>query len=343
MKLKTFASLMKGGKTPVLLRFKLMFSSFYRLSFFASMVDTVILERLSRGPVTATNLLGESGNDPSLRHAMESWLGLGVRLGILKKDDKGYSLRGFLAKRLARPENDAIRALLREVASLHHFYIMQTPARLAQNDIWNASDQYDEHGDLVARSSRNLEPFLFECIDRFFPEFGPGRLLEVGCGHAGYIMYVLDRNREFSAIGLELDPQVAESARTAVKARGFDDRVRIMVQDVREFRAQEQFDILTLFNNIYYFPVEERINLLKHLKGLLKPNGRIVITTGCVNGSIEFELVNLIHASTRGWGRLPDKEEMLHQMFEAGFEHNSAIDLLPGNKYYAFTGCRPVG
>ena len=341
MNLKTFASLIKGGKVLVLLRVKLMFSSFYRLSFFASMVDTVILERLTGGPVTAENLLGESGNDPSLRHAIESWLGLGVRLGILKKYDKGYCLQGFLAKRLAHPENDAIRALVREVASLHHFYIMQTPAKLARNDLWNASDQYNEHADFVARSSRNLEPFLFEFINRFFPESGSRRLLEVGCGHAGYIMYALGRNRELSAIGLELDPQVAESARNAVKVRGLEDRVTIMVQDVREFRSHEQFDILTLFNNIYYFPVEERVTLLKYLKSLLKPNGRIVITTGSVNGSIEFELVNLIHASTRGWGRLPDRDEMLHQMFEAGFERNSAIDLLPGGKYYAFTGFRP--
>lgn len=341
MNLKTFASLMKGSKILVLLRFKLMFSSFYRLSFFASMVDTVILERLARGPVTAESLLEDIGNDPSLRHAIESWLGLGVRLGMLKKSNKKYCLRGFLAKRLARPENDAIRALVREVASLHHFYIMQTPAKLARNDLWTASDQYNEHADFVARSSRNLEPFLFEFIDRFFPGSGSGRLLEVGCGHAGYIMYALGRNRDLSAIGLELDPQVAESARNAVRVRGLEDRVTILAQDVREFHTHEQFDILTLYNNIYYFPVEERVKLLKYLKHLLKPNGRIVITTGCVNGSIEFELVNLIHASTRGWGRLPDREEMLHQMFEAGFERNSAIDLLPGSKYYAFTGLRP--
>lgn len=332
---------MKGSKILVLLRFKLMFSSFYRLSFFASMVDTVILERLARGPVTAESLLEDIGNDPSLRHAIESWLGLGVRLGMLKKSNKKYCLRGFLAKRLARPENDAIRALVREVASLHHFYIMQTPAKLARNDLWTASDQYNEHADFVARSSRNLEPFLFEFIDRFFPGSGSGRLLEVGCGHAGYIMYALGRNRDLSAIGLELDPQVAESARNAVRVRGLEDRVTILAQDVREFHTHEQFDILTLYNNIYYFPVEERVKLLKYLKHLLKPNGRIVITTGCVNGSIEFELVNLIHASTRGWGRLPDREEMLHQMFEAGFERNSAIDLLPGSKYYAFTGLRP--
>ncbi len=342
MNLKTLASLAKGGKALVLLWLKLMFTSFYRLSFLASMVDSVILKRLSQGPVSAESLSEEFGNDPSLRSAAESWLELGVRLGMLKKLAGGYSLRGFLAKRLAHPENDAIRALVREVASLHHLYIMQTPAKLVNGTVWDASGQYAEYSDLIARSSRTLEPFIFELIDRFFPRSGPARLLEVGCGHAGYIMYALLRNRGLSAVGLELDPQVAESARSAVMLKGLGDRATIMVQDVREYRTHEQFDILTLYNNIYYFPVEERVDLLRHLKGLLRPGGRIVLTTGCMNGSIEFELVNLIHASTRGWGRLPHRDEMLQQMFEAGFERTSAMDLLPGNKYYAFTGLRPL-
>jgi 4-hydroxy-2,2'-bipyrrole-5-carbaldehyde O-methyltransferase len=340
MNLKTFASLAKGGKVLVLLRLKFLFTSFYRLNFLASMENTVILERLARSPVTAESLSAESGDAPSLRRAAEAWLGLGVRLGVLKRHGGGYSLRGFLAKRLAAPGNEAIHALVREVASLHHLYIMQTPAKLVQGNVWDPSDPYGGYGGLIARSSRTLEPFLFELINRVFPRSGPVRLLEVGCGQAGYILYALGRNRESYAVGLEIDPQVAESARGAVRAGGLGDRVTIMVRDVREYRADEPFDILTLYNNIYYFPVEERVELLRHLKGLLRPNGRIVLTTGCMNGSIEFELVNLIHASTRGWGRLPDRDEMLRQMSEAGFERNSATDLMPGNKYYAFTGFR---
>ena len=93
---------------------------------------------------------------------------------------------------------------------------------------------------------------------------------------------------------------------------------------------------------VQHVPVEARIELFKHLRSLLKPNGRILLTTGCMNGGIEFELVNLIHAATEGWGRLPDKDEMLQQLSAAGFERNSAINLLPGDKYYAFTGYRPV-
>jgi SAM-dependent methyltransferase len=340
MNIRTVASLIKGGKLLLLLRFKVLFTSFYRLCFFASMADSAILEQLSRGPVPVGSLTGESTKDPSLRSATEAWLGLGVRLGLLKKDDAGYSLHGFLAKKLAAPENDAIRALVREVASLHHLYITQTPGKLEQGLVWDPAEQHSEYGDLIARSSRTLEPFLFELVDRIFPRADPVRLLEVGCGHAGYIIHAADRNSRLNAVGLELDSHVAEIARRNIQTRGLQDRVKIVVEDVRNYRTAELFDILTLYNNIYYFPVEVRIELFRHLRSLLKPNGRFLMTTGCMNGGIEFELVNLIHASTKGWGRLPDKIEMLQQLHEAGFERNSAINLLPGNKYYAFVGYR---
>ena len=342
MNVRTIASLIKGGRLLLLLRFKKLFTSFYRLCFFASMADSVILEQLSRGPVPLDSLTGALAKDQSLRNATEAWLGLGVRLGVLKKNDAGYSLRGFLAKKMAAPENDSIRALVREVAGLHHLYILQTPVKLEQGLVWDPAFQHSEYGDLIARSSRTLEPFLFELIDRIFPKSEPGRLLEVGCGHAGYVMYAANRNRSLNALGLELDSQVAEIARRNIQTRGLEDRVKIVVEDVRNYRDPELFDIVTLYNNIYYFPVEERVDLFRHLRSLLKPNGRIVLTTGCMNGSIEFELVNLIHAATKGWGRLPDINEMLQQLSEAGFDRNSAISLVPGNKYYAFTGYRPA-
>ena len=132
LKLKTVAALIKSGRLLLLLRFKRMFTSFYKLCFFASMADSVIMEQLSRGPVPVEKLTASFAKNPSIRNATESWLGLGLRLGLIKKNDAGYSLRGFLTRKLAASENDAIRALVREVASLHHLYIMQTPLKLEQ-------------------------------------------------------------------------------------------------------------------------------------------------------------------------------------------------------------------
>ena len=340
MNLKTVALMLKGGKLPLLLRFKGLFTSFYKVSFLASMTDTVFMEQLLKGPVSIEDLVKKFPQTSTTRGATEAWLSLGVKSGVLKKSKAGYSLRGFMAKKLAKPENGAIRALVREAAELHHIYIMQTPAKLEQGIEWQPADQHSQYGDLIARSSQTLEPFLFEIIDRIFPKSDDIRLLDVGCGNAEYIIYAAGRHKRLHAVGLELDAQVAKTARANIEAKNLKNHINIMVKDVRNFKTDELFDIVTLYNNIYYFMIKDRVDLLKHLKRFLKPGGRILLTTGCSGGGIEFEPVNLIHASTKGWGRIPDKDEMLRQMEEAGFEQNHAVNLLllPGNKYYAFIG-----
>ncbi|MBN1533782.1 MAG: hypothetical protein JXA20_14020 [Spirochaetes bacterium] len=86
---------------------------------------------------------------------------------------------------------------------------------------------------------------------------------------------------------------------------------------------------------------KERVGLLEHLRVLLRPGGRIVLSTGCQGGGIEFELVNLIHAATRGWGRIPGREEMVRQLADAGFERVRSMSLVPGDNYCSFIGRRP--
>lgn len=71
---------MKSGKWLLLLRFKRLFTNFYRLCFLASIADGVMLERMSRGPVSIENLTAGFSNNTSVQHAMEAWIELGVML-----------------------------------------------------------------------------------------------------------------------------------------------------------------------------------------------------------------------------------------------------------------------
>jgi 4-hydroxy-2,2'-bipyrrole-5-carbaldehyde O-methyltransferase len=43
---------------------------------------------------------------------------------------------------------------------------------------------------------------------------------------------------------------------------------------VREKAPDEPFDIATLYNNIYYFPVDDRVALLGHIRRFLGPGER---------------------------------------------------------------------
>jgi len=138
---------------------------------------------------------------------------MGVHLRLLSLGPRGYTLRG-LAKKLARPANDPVLALVEEVVELHHKMITGTIPKLRIGELWSLDDQ---DGELIARSSRILEAFQAEIISSTFPAHGALRLLEIGCGSGIYLRHAAERNPSLTALGLELQPAVAEMARTNLR------------------------------------------------------------------------------------------------------------------------------
>jgi hypothetical protein len=121
-----------------------------------------------------------------------------------------------------------------------------------------------------------------------------------------------------------------------------NDRVRIETVDIRNKVPDVQFDIVTLYNNIYYFPVEERVSLLRHIKGFTKAGGFLLLTTCCQGGSPAVEVLNLWGAATANCGRLPEVSEIVRQLQKAGYKDVETIGLIPGEKFFAFKAY-PVG
>jgi len=153
---------------------------------------------------------------------------MGIRLGIIELGPQGYALKG-VARKLASPQNDAVLALIQEAAELHYRLISITPLKLGKGELWKLEDH---EGLLTARSSRVLQAFQTEAIDRTFPASGVVRLLEIGCGSAIYIGHAAAQNPSLSAVGLELQAEVAETAWQNIRQWGLQDRVRIEVGDI---------------------------------------------------------------------------------------------------------------
>jgi SAM-dependent methyltransferase len=253
----------------------------------------------------------------------------------LQLDGQGYSLRGKLARGLAQEKNDAWAAFLEETMSLHYNLLMELPERLRQNRPFTLADQ---DGELIARSSRLMEPLIYKVIDGVVPPTGAMHLLEVGCGSGTYIRYAAQRNPELQALGIELQPQVAEMARRNLEAWGLTSRATVETGDLRDFAPESVYDLATLYNNIYYFPTNERVAVLGHLRGFLKPGGRLLLITGCQPGSMVMGLLNLWSTATVGCGPLPQTQELQGQFRQAGFQAVTAKKLYPSESLYAFVG-----
>jgi SAM-dependent methyltransferase len=334
MSIQPILTLIKKRQLVTAIRVNALFKPFYKLSYLAAAKNCGLLDLLAKDSMSFEALADVYCQDAKAREALEAWLHLGFRLRVIHLDNKGYSLKG-LARKLSRPENDATLALAQEVAKLHHNLILETPEKLRAGSLWQLNDQ---DGELTARSSRALEAFLTTAIDRTFVKRGPVKLLEIGCGSASYIKYAAEKNSSLHAVGLELQPRVAEVARSNIQEWGLMSRVEIEICDVRDKVPVPEFDYVTLHNNIYYFPVGERIALLEHVRKFIKPGGFLLLTTCCQGGNLGIEALNLWGAATATAGRLPSIGEMERQLRAAGYGQIETFGLIPGDKFYAFKG-----
>lgn len=333
MRASTFLSLLGSGSLRTMMSAQRMLTSFQRVVFLGSASSAGVLRRLAPGPVDFPALAAELAQGPDLHDALRDWLEVGVGLGDLARDGDRYRLGSGLARRLAAPESDAIAAFLEEAASLHHRLLWEGPRRIKDGSRLSLSDQ---DGEVVARSSRLLEPFVGDEVDAFVPGHGAMRLLEIGCGSGVYVRRALQRNPALSVTALELQPRVAEAARRNLAEWGVGERAKVEAGDVRAKRPEPVFDLATLHNNIYYFPVAERVSLLRHVLGFLAPGGRLLLTTGCRGGGAAMCVLSLWGALTAGAGRLPGVAELEGQLREAGFRAVSSKRAMPGEAFFAF-------
>lgn len=336
MNLKTVIELARNKQFFLLVKLTGLLNPFYKLSYLASLIDNGFIDFLADRPRKLEELAEIHGIAKEHHESLKAWLQVGIRLNEIGLHEEGYILKGLSGK-LARAGNDALLAIVQEVASLHHKLILETPEKLKQGERWTLNDQ---DGEIIARSSRIVEPFQREVIDAIFPDTRPVRLLEVGCGSGIYIRHAAMRNPRLTAVGVELQSPVAEMARRNMEAWSLQDRVKIESGDIEDKVFESPFDIVTLYNNIYYFPVAERTGLLKHLWGFLEPGGTLVVTTACQGGQPMLQLLNLWGASTQGCDRLPYANEMIEQMEAAGFVDVRAKNLFPGDAFYMFAGMR---
>lgn len=332
MSLKPFLKLFKQKQLAAALAANALYKPFYKLSYLAALKNAGLMDRLSVEPVSFESLAAVYAPSAKAGEALKAWLQMGCRLGLLSLNDRGYELKG-LAKKIALPENDPTLAVAQEVVSLHHRLITETPTKLRAGELWKLDNQ---NGELTARSSRALEAFQLEALDRFFPKSGRCHLLEVGCGSAVYIRHAAMQNSLLTALGLELQQDVARVALENIQDWGLQDRVRIEVGDIRSRPAAPDFDLVTLYNNIYYFQVEERIGLLVKVRKLLKSGGALLLTTCCQGGNLGIEALNLWGASNIHGGRLPGAGEMVEQLNQAGYTSIDTMRLIPGDSFYAF-------
>lgn len=335
MDVSTLTKIVRQRQIPLLVSLsRHLATPVYRAAFLATAVRLGILQRMATRPCDLATLAAAAGveGQPDL---LRRWLDIGVRIGELSWSDDCYRLRGRTAKALAGPRGDAVAAALEEVLRFHVPVMLDAPAMLKDGRRLSLGDQ---DGSVIARSTRVIQPFVEEAVRWVLDRRSPVRLLEVGCGSGTYVRYAARLNPRLSALAVDLQPEVAAEAAENMAVWGLAGRVETRQGDIRTLDLQPQFDLVTLHNNIYYFPEDERTEVLRKARSLLAPGGKLLLTTSCQGGGLSLEVLNLWFSYADFGGPLPHADELLAQLAEAEFADVTARSLIPGEQFRAFVG-----
>src|SRR4030095_3860891 len=118
-------------------------------------------------------------------------LDVGVALGELKRNGNRYRISGRRALALSGQDGDSLAALIEEFVTCH----AAGYAAFRNHSAQSAKGNYlAGKGELIARSSRVLEPFMVEFVQSQVAGKGPLMMLEVGCGSGIYLHHAACAN-----------------------------------------------------------------------------------------------------------------------------------------------------
>ncbi|MFJ8312628.1 MULTISPECIES: SAM-dependent methyltransferase [unclassified Streptomyces] len=122
-------------------------------------------------------------------------------------------------------------------------------------------------------------------LDRALPR-GEGRVLDLGCAEAEWLVRALDGRPGLRADGVDISRTALDKARAAVEAAGLADRVRLHEGDAREFAPPEPhpYDLVLCVGATHAFG--GLLPTLEAARRHLAPGGGVLVGEGFFGGEI---------------------------------------------------------
>jgi SAM-dependent methyltransferase len=305
------------------------------MNFLYAALESGLLQALKTGAKRET-LIGELLiKRPELLDAL---LDMGLALKEISLSKGIFSLKGKRSKVLATQQGDALAALVQANVTYYNAAYRNLADRMRGTSL---GDDLAVIGETVARFSKIMEPILNRFIKSLVPGSGPFRALDVGCG-SGFVLKTIGKvNSKANGTGIDTDHKVAAQALVNLEQWGLKDRFSVLAGDIRThtIALQGRFDLITAFNLLYYFPVEERIEFFNLLRSFLSPRGRVALvnTFQSKGRDVTAANLNIVNGSLNGLTTLPKLKETQSQLTGCGFNQIRVTRFMPRNEFYGLT------
>lgn len=180
-----------------------------------------------------------------------------------------------------------------------------------------------------AEAFRYVEDRIVEHLLRLSPAFGTSHVVDLGCGVAGSLCYLADR-LPIRGTGITLSPVQARMAAARIQQTGFADRVRCTVGDYCDLPVGlAPADLAFAIESFVHGADPARF--FAECYDLIRPGGLLLICDDFRRPSNAPAAGRAVERFRRGWyvNTLLYADELRSLARDAGFEHESTIDLTP--------------
>ena len=333
MKLRYWLAFLRTMKIPGLIPLLRDWKVFVRWHYIHAAVECGLIDALLSGPSGRDELIRKLGVErPEILDAL---LDLGLSAKELALENGTYRIRGKRSKATAGSKGDMPAAMIQANVTYYNSAYRHAAKRMKGSPL---GKDLGEIGEVVARYAKIGEPVLSDFIKDITPAKKPFQVLDVGCGSGVFLQGFHRANRHASGIGLEIDPAVANQARRNLEDWGLNDRFEIIEGDIRNppVELKGPFDIITLFNILYYFESSAHRSLMKTVRELLAPGGAVVVAMLYrSNGSnIGAAYLNMVNCSLEGLTGLFDPDDIVALLTDCGFGRIEKVKLMPASTFY---------
>lgn len=268
---------------------------------------------------------------------LDALLDVGLATKELGMKNQRFFIKGKRSRAIVNNGGDMLAALIQANITYYSDAYRHAPSRLKGGEL---GDDLDFIGDLVARFSKIGEPLLKNFLSTIVAGRHPMRVLDVGCGSGAFLQSIHSANGSATGFGLDIDAAAVRQAKNNILEWGLQDSFSILQGDIRILTEEIEgpFDLIILFNILYYFKEEDRAELLNKLRAMLAPRGVLAIAMNCHSQGADIGAANLniVNCSLKGLTPLPSREEIVSLLKRCSFPEIDTQRFVPGSTFYGF-------
>jgi len=332
MNLKYTLSFLRIMKMPGLYPIMKDWQAFIRMHFIFSAYESGLLKALVT-PHDRNTLIKEL--DVKRPELLDALLEVGLAAKELEMKNGLYRIKGKRSKAITGINGDMLSAMIQANVTYYSDAYRNAARRIHGGEL---GDDLDKIGNLVARFSKIVEPIIKNFIAGIVQGRNPLRVLDVGCGSGVLLKSTYEANENAMGIGIDIDETVVRQAKENISKWGLSDRFEIRHGDIRQISGEiaGSFDVVTLYNLLYYFDQEARLGLLNILREVLSPMGVLAVAMSfhSKGRDIGSANLNMVNSSLKGLTPLPALDDIKTALKKCGFSKIEVHRFMPGSTFF---------